>query len=266
MSAPLPRFDPYLASVGEQVEDISRIAAAQPFRSRGPSLPRDDLDLLVRATRAKLRKFRATPALLDAGLMDDQGPTSDGRTVARLLQVPAGRLHLESGRGRAPLTLDVYVHGTRAIALSTVSPAALVDVLHGDDLLAAATTVGVDIVASSAVPAHIAAWVGLAPAWSLGTSPVEIAEATVMARVDDPSTPPPPDADAALRYVWEQPWFLLTMTTAPFQRGLFVVNAGPAGQFVVNATTKRGVYVFQAFHSSVVWLTLVDTVALASDV
>ena len=47
----LPRLDPYLVSIGEELEDLSRIGAAQPYRHDGPALPREDLEVLVRARR-----------------------------------------------------------------------------------------------------------------------------------------------------------------------------------------------------------------------
>ena len=32
----LPRLDPYLERIGEPLEDLSRIAASQPYESLGP--------------------------------------------------------------------------------------------------------------------------------------------------------------------------------------------------------------------------------------
>ena len=261
MSTPLPRLDPYMLSIGEPLEDLSKIAAAQPFRSQGPSLPRDDLDVLTRAARARWRSVGATPALAEAGLMDDTGVTSDGQTVVSLLTGATGRVRVESGRGRAPLTLDVYLRDGLALTLATSSPAALADAPHGDDLLAVASTVGLDILDTAAVPAHIASWVGLAPAWSLATAPTEIREDLVLARVDDPGTPPPAGADAHLRHVWEQPWYMWTLRASGSEHGLLMVQAGAAGCFVVRSSRTPESVTFGAAVSAEVWLRIVGAVA-----
>ena len=264
MSAPLPRLDPFMVSIGEPIEDLSRIAAAQPFRSQGPTLPRDDLDLLVRAARARFRSVRATPALRDAGLMDDRGLTPDGHTVVALVHGATGRVRVESGRGRAPLTLDVYLRSGLALALATASPTSLAAAPHGDDLLTAATTVGLDILDSAAVPAHIASWVGLAPAWSLATTPTEIREDLVLARVDDPSTPAPAGADANLRHVWAQPWKLWTLRASGSETGLMVVHAGSAGSFTLQTAGEPDHVTFGAIPSAELWLRIVGSTARAA--
>ncbi|WP_315093142.1 hypothetical protein [uncultured Cellulomonas sp.] len=263
MSATLPRLDPYLVSIGEELEDLSRIAGSQPFRSTGPTLPREDLEVLVRAASARLRKVRATPTLVEAGLMDDSGPTDDGRTVARMLSGSQARLRVESGRGRAPLTLDVYLADGRALAIATSSPAALADVPHGDTILEVAGSVGLDLVDSSAVPALVASWVGLSPAWSLATTPEAILEETVLTRVDEPETPPPPGADAHLRHVWGQPWYLWTLQASGNEYGLVVVRAGAAGQFLLTSSDEPGHVGFVAVPAAQLWAHLVEQTATA---
>jgi len=260
MSAPLPRLDPYLATLGEDVEDLSRIGVAQPFRSSGPTLSRADLDVLTRAADARLRRVAPTPALVEAGLMKDGGGlTDDGRFVTTVLTSPQGRLRVESGRGRAPLTLDVSVRGGVALALATASPASLPTAPRGEQILDAAAAVTLDVVDLAGVPALVASWVGLAPAWSLATSPEELPEQTVLARVDDPETSPPPGADAHLRHVWSQPWFLWTLGTSGGPTGLTMINAGPSGHLALTSTGTEGHVGLRAVPSAVVWSALVRT-------
>jgi hypothetical protein len=258
----LPRLDPYLVSIGEELEELSGIAASQPYRPGGPTLPREDLAVLAKAATARLRKVRATPTLVEAGLMDEDGLTADGRTLAAVLTQPEARMRVESGRGRAPLTLDISLRGGLGLAVATASPASIDQVPHGDTILEVAGTVGLDLVDSSGVPALIASWVGLSPAWSLATSPGTLPEETVLSRVDEPSTPPPPGADDHLRYVWSQPWYLWTLR-ASGAHGLVVVRAGAAGQFVLTSADEPGHVGFAAVPAAQLWPHLVAQTATA---
>lgn len=263
MSPTLPRFDPYLVAIGQELEDLSRIGPAQPFRAHGPTLARDDLAVLARAAQARLRSVAPTPTLTSAGLMDGGGLTPDGRTVVAMLTAPEARMRVESGRGRAPLTLDVYLQGGAALTVATASPAALPDVPHGESILEVSASVGLDLVDSSAVPAVIASWVGLAPAWSLATTPEVLPEATVLARVDDPRTPPPPGADAHLRHVWDQPWFLWTLRASGAEAGLVVVHAGAAGGFVLTAAPEPADVGFRVAPAALLWSQIVELTSTA---
>ena len=238
MTPQLPALDPYLSSVGEPLEDLSRIAASQPFRSAGPSLDRADVEALVTLDRT-LRLRRTAPAgLVAAGLVDERGRlTDDGRTVTAALTSPTGRLRVESARGSTPLVLDVYLRSGWALVLSTASPAALTAPPRGEDIVTTATGLGLDYVDVAQVPTMIASWVGLAPAWSLATSPQDLPESLVRRRVDDPGTPPPASADANLRHAWEQPWFLWTLQAASSPTGRVLVNAGRAGHFALTQPT-----------------------------
>ena len=132
---------------------------------------------------------------------------------------------------------------------------------HGDAILEVAGTVGLELVDSSGVPALVASWVGLAPAWSLATTPPTILEETVLARVDEPETPPPPGADAHLRYVWSQPWFLWTLRASGSEYGLVVVHAGAAGQFLITSADEPGHVGFGPVPAAQLWAQLVQQTA-----
>jgi hypothetical protein len=250
--APLPRLDPYLADDG--LEDLSRIGPSQPFASDGPRIAGVDVDVLAAAVAGPQDDPPA--ALVAAGLLDADGAlTPEGTAVARVLAAPTGRVRVESGRGRAPLTLDVYARDGVAVAVATASPASLVEAPHGDDLLAAATSVQLDMLDTAAVPGLVAAWVGLAPAWSLATEPAELPEELVTTRVDAPEVPPPPGADAHLRHVWDQPWTLWTLRSGTGD-GVAYVNAGRCGQLALTAAEGDAVGL-AAVPSAQVWSTLV---------
>ena len=165
--------------------------------------------------------------LVDAGLATDDGKlTEQGQLVKQILTKPSARVRVESSRGRAPLTFEAYVLSGQAVIVASTSPATLVEDPHGEDILAASGRVQLDFVDVSYVPIALAAWVGLAPAWSLATSPELIDEKLLVHRMDDPAVPPPADADENLKYVWSQPWFLWTLTGTGLAHGLVMVNAG----------------------------------------
>jgi hypothetical protein len=226
---PLPRTDAYLQSIGEHVEDVSRIAATRPFRTHGPAVTRDALAFLAADSRRDRHRH------------------------------PRARLRTESGRGSTPLTFDAYIDAGRALVVANPSPAGFEEAPHGDDILTAATTVHLDLCDVTHVPLAMAGWVGLAPAWSLDTTPELIAEELILRRADDPAVAPPEDADNNLRYMWSQPWFLWTLQASGVDHGRVMVNAGRAGHFALTQGGGERVR-FGAMMSYSVWLDLVAMV------
>lgn len=257
----LPALDPYLDSIGEPLEDLGRVGPSQPFQSAGPAVDRADLEALVRLGRSDLDPAAAPPALRSAELVDDEGVLTDGgRAVFSALSAPLGHLRVESARGSTPLVLDVYLRSGWALVLATRSPASLPAAPKGDAIVAAATQLRLDYVDAAQVPVTVASWVGLAPAWSLGTSPEDLPERDILARVDDPRALPPAGADAHLRHAWEQPWFLWTLQAVHLTHGRVMVNAGRAGHFALTQGTGDLVG-FRPVPSAAVWLDLVTLVA-----
>lgn len=264
---PGPRTDAYLQSIGEHVEDVSRIAATQPFRTHGPAVTRDALAFLAAGSRRDRRKLRAREPDLVETLTAAEMTTADGqlteagRTVAGLLthRHPRARLRMESGRGSTPLTFDAYIDAGRALIVANPSPAGFEEAPHGDDILTAATTVHLDLCDVTHVPLAMAGWVGLAPAWSLATTPELLAEELILRRADDPAVAPPEDADNNLRYMWSQPWFLWTLQASGVDYGRVMVNAGRAGHFALTQGEGERVR-FGAMMSYNLWFDLVAMV------
>jgi hypothetical protein len=253
----LPQLDPYLERIGEPLEDLSRIAASQPYESLGPLLPRAALNILAGSGR---KVTQGLAELVEAGLATDDGTlTEQGELVRQILTGPTAQIRLESSRGRAPLTFEAYVYAGQAVLLASASPASLVEVPHGEDILTAAATVRLDFVDASYVPIAMAAWTGIAPAWSLATSPELIDEELLIHRADDPAVAPPRDADEHLRYVWSQPWFLWTLTGTGLDSGLVMINAGPAGHFAITQGEGEKAR-FSAYPSMFLWQKLVAVV------
>jgi hypothetical protein len=180
----LPRLDPYLESIGEPVEDLSRIAASQPYESLGPLLPRQALRILAGSGR---KVSLGLKELLEAGLVSENGKlTEQGKLVKQILTKPRAQLRIESSRGRAPLTFEAYVASGQAVLLASASPASLTDDPHGDDITTASALVRLDFVPAGYVPIAMAAWTGIAPAWSLATSPELIDQELLTHRADNP--------------------------------------------------------------------------------
>ena len=78
-------------------------------------------------------------------------------------------------------------------------------------------------------------------------------------RILDPDIEPPAEADAGLRRMWREPWFVWVATIGRngFRRGF--VNAGAAGHYLFGITNDGGVQLAPQ-SSSVVWHTLLDAV------
>jgi hypothetical protein len=253
----LPRLDPYLQRIGEPLEDLSRIAASQPYESLGPLLPRAALNILAGSGGKVTLGLKE---LVESGLATEDGKlTEQGQLIKQILTKPTARIRLESARGRATLTFEAYVYAGQAVLLASASPASLVEVPHGEDILTASATVRLDFVDVSYVPIALAAWAGVAPAWSLATSPELIDEELLVHRADDPAVAPPADADEHLKYVWSQPWFLWTLTGTGLDSGMVMVNAGPAGHFAVTEGEGKKAR-FTAYPSMFLWQKLVALV------
>ncbi|NIZ91912.1 hypothetical protein [Kineococcus rubinsiae] len=226
-----PRRDPWFAARGEDLEDLARVAEAQPAPAAGLRLSRAAFDHLAGARRRVAPEFR--DELVAAGLLRAGGrPSEDGAGLVALARERTGHLRLESARGAAPLALDVSLHGADALVVTTAAPGELPADPRGGELRDAAGVVTVDVVDASLLPVVLAGFVGLGPAWSAGGA-VELPQDLLARRAADPRTPPPADADAALLRAWAQPWFLCTLHADGLDADRLLLNAGAAGTYVV---------------------------------
>jgi hypothetical protein len=267
-----PRRDPFLTTLGEDVEDLSRVATAQAWASAGPTLSRKGFDLLRRSAAGDLRVrdlgaggVGQLDRLVAAGLLDARGRlTASGLGVAGTLAQPEGQVHVEAAVGRIPLSFQAFLRGDHAVVVATASP----QPWSGSDpdaeqVVVLADTLTVDDVPLGYLPGALARWVGLGPAWSLATEPELLPESLVTARLEDPDVAAPVDADPLLREVWRQPWSLWALRTTASQHGLVVVQAGDRGCFAMASTAEPGVVAFRAMASYDVWLRLLQLVAEA---
>ena len=268
-----PRRDRFLSTVGEDVEDLSRVAPAQPWVSAGPTLSRDGFELLRRSAARDLRVRRLGAAevaqldrLVAAGLLDAKGRLTDpGQWVAATLAQPQGEVHVDAAVGRIPFSFRASLRGDHAVVVATASPRPWSGAdPDAEQVPASADTLTVDDVPLGYLPVALARWVGLGPAWSLATEPELLPESLVTARLEDPDVPAPAEADVVLREVWRQPWFLWTLQTTAAPHGLVVVHAGDRGCYATVSTPEPGVVAFRAIASYDVWLRLLELVAGAT--
>lgn len=263
-----PRRNPFLAELGEDLEDLSGFAGEDPWSPAGPEIGRPGLDLLVRAANDQLETRhldesgrQALARMTAVGLLDERGGlTDDGHHVVGVMRRADHHVRVEATCGLAPFTFDAYSAGDRTVVLAGVSPVGWAGSrAPGADIAMMAQRVWVDTMPTSVLPLELARWLGLRPAWSLAVSPATLPLATLTARVDDPDTPVPEGADVRLQRAWREPWFLWSIRTAAGPTaaseppGTVGVNAGDAGFFLLSATEDQESAALQAWPSEAVW-------------
>lgn len=267
----IPRLDPHAQACGEDLEDLSRVGAQQPWRALGPQVGRTALELWREAGRTGTAilappeastQVAALAELRAAQLVEPDGSlTSYGRDLHTLLDEPAQAVRVEATDGRGAYTFLAGGDGTRWLVRATESPTSgrSDERPSGRRVAQIATHLTLDVVHPSWLPVLLASWLGLAPAWSFGsawTLPARLVEA----RLDDPATEPPTDADPHLRAAWAQPWYAWTLRSAgPSAGALAVVHAGARGALRYTVDGDRAV--LEPMPSAVVWSALLQLTA-----
>lgn len=267
-----PRLDEYLRTAGERVEDLSRIAADQPYRAAGPTLSRRGLELWAEAGRRPVRTRRMTATeseqwqnLCDGELASTDGTlTPHGRDLLDHLQRHSQQVRIEATNGHEAFSFVAHGEGARFVTLATVAPHHASHQLTPREVADTAHTLTLGVTHRSMLPVVLASWLGLGPAWSLRTAPEELDTTLVEARIADPRTAPPVDSDANLREVWGQPWFAWTLTTTPAHRGMAMIHTGPRGQLSLTAAPAPGRTRIASVPTQLVWLELVRAVTQRS--
>ncbi len=125
-----PRRDPFLTTLGDDVEDLSRVAPAQARASAGSTLSREGFELLRRSAAGD-RRVRGLGAgevgqldrLVAAGLLDAKGRLTDpGLRVTGTLAQPQGQLHVDAAVGRISFSCQAFLRGDHAVVVGTASP------------------------------------------------------------------------------------------------------------------------------------------------
>ncbi|WP_250445115.1 hypothetical protein [Actinotalea sp. C106] len=239
-------LDAYLLGVDEPVEDLVEILPEQPFAPSGVQVPVELLDQLS----PMLRLRRTPPALVEAGLAQRHGGlTPIGQHLSRLHRDPDHRLRVDATAPDGQTGhLEASFREGYAAVLATPSPLAPAPGQQRYDV-----DPFIDVVDAAQVPGVLAAWIGLRPAWSLATEPATFPRRYLDARLRSPSAPPPPEADAHLRHVWDQTWtpWTLRVTAGPTVREM--LRTTRTGMVEVRPAETPGDIHLGAAHSSMVW-------------
>ncbi len=114
------------------------------------------------------------------------------------------------------------------------------------------------IIPVSGLPLFFGRWGGLGPAWSLESQRCAFDVDLVEARLKNPRTPAPADADPALAAMWANPWRLWRVACPQRQVELQFLSAGDRGQFVVQADRDATLVRLIAKPGTLVWGQLIE--------
>lgn len=213
-----PRTDEHWARHGETLEDLSRLHAAQPWAGEGLALSRAAFAAFALAGRGlrgpRVRDAEAAAELERAGLVDASGRlTEDGASTHAVLARADRRIRVETVTDGVPGTYEAARYAGSTVVWATASPQSWAGRgARGKDALESATSGVLQWIPTMHLPAEIAAWLGVGPAWPMATSPAVLPRELVTARADDATVPPPEDADDHLRAVWAEPWSTWSLT------------------------------------------------------
>ncbi|GLB67096.1 hypothetical protein [Arthrobacter mangrovi] len=237
-----PRTEAF-ASVhtGEQLEQLSGIAARQPYVSQGPWLTAGSLQLLQTAAESgRLGRFGIAgkaaelDQLVSAGLLTDKGKlTGQGRLVTSPWRDSVASLRIAAQFGGRASVFQAWLGPEGCLVLAGPSY---------DRFLAGNSQAGhqLDFLALGHLYPAIAAWVGIAPAWSLASEPLSIDLQTVNRRFGGETVPVPEGADPVLVNMWRQPWFIWQLLVEPESgHPETFINAGESGHYHLAVAEDR---------------------------
>jgi len=235
---PEPRRDEFMATVGYDVERVSRIGTAQPFSSRGPVVSESVVQFVLdHHDGKKLGKLqllgmgRMRAELLDAGLLEPNGQLTDrfGFYACALEQAPHV-IQIEGHYGAVSTSLTLWMGDEQVLVAAGPSYAQLVLGIQEDAI--DPEKIRLDVVTPAQIAGTVASWVGLAPAWTVQSEPDRIDLGTFSGRME--GFAPIPDAgDAALARLWAEPWFAWRMTAEATGLARGWLNAGAAGHYAM---------------------------------
>ncbi|MET0735429.1 MAG: hypothetical protein ABWY55_07280 [Microbacterium sp.] len=210
------------ARAGEPLESLAFVRERQGFSAEGPVVPLDALDTLAAADRrGRLPRYRRgaamVAALVAARLVDERDALTPEGLLVRSHWAGAAPL-LEVRRRGVPGVLSAW-RGDSTVLIAASAPAGA-DPFAADD-------VQLGIISLDAVVPAIAAWIGIAPAWTFSDGPLRLPAATYEERLTDAATPIPADAGPHLRRAWGERW--VEYVSSSDQRSLRLVTAGDAG-------------------------------------
>lgn len=258
-----PRIDSYWLPHGETLEDLGRWEHEQRWAPEGQQLSRAAFDALTGAGRSLLGGLRvkdrsAADELRRIGLVDGSGRlTEDGQDCYAALAGADRSVRVTSALTGAPGTFEAAVLGETAVVWATHPLSQWIGgPARGRDVSDQATGT-LQRIPLMHLPENLAAWLQVGPAWPLATSPRRLPRELVTARAAGDRVPPPPDADAHLRSVWEEPWSTWVLRTDA-GHAVTGLRAGRHGHFyLAQPEDEDGVVDLQAFPSEPLFAALV---------
>lgn len=229
---------------GDAVEELGKIRTAMPWSSRGPHLAMETLEFMaLYASRRRLGRFEASQnpghvdSLVAADLMEEDGSwNAAGLFLTDAFRNTRASIEVDGGHGPTRSRLDIKVGNQTALAMAGPgSP----DVLGGIGMSTGHRQL--DIVGVEGVPALIAQWVGLGPAWSVGNA-VEMDGTDFSQILQGPgpiacrSEPP-----AGFERFWDEPWFEWSVRMVTPHRSGHQASAADAAPFDVPSSSGQGI-------------------------
>lgn len=237
---PEPQRDEFMATVGYDVERVSRIGATQPFSSHGPVVSEAVMQFLLdHRDGKKLEKLqllgmgKLRSELLDAGLLEPHGHLTDWFGFhARALEQSPHLIQIEGHFGTISTSLTLWMGGEQVLV--AVGPSYAQVVLGSKDGAIDPEKVRLDVVSPAQIAGTVASWVGLAPAWTVQSETDRVDLGSFSGRME--GFAPVPDAgDSALARLWAEPWLAWRMTAEATELARGWLNAGAAGHYAMGA-------------------------------
>ncbi|HEY4614826.1 MAG TPA: hypothetical protein VIG75_05135 [Citricoccus sp.] len=223
------------AAVGQPCERLDSVRATGQYRSRGPVLSGEALELLVSLAHGhRPGRLGGTPPALkelqEAGLLDGRRPTEESELILQLLASPSAQVTVRAHRGTAATDFQAWFDGSYAVVVAG-PPSAYLD--H-DDVAQVALTGHrqLDVITTEALPTSLFAWAAAGPAWVVPLEREEVPREHLEAHWTGPA--PAPSAGCVDTAVWAEPWFIWTLEA--------VSNRGTLDQVVRVTAGDRGTY------------------------
>jgi hypothetical protein len=254
-----PRHDEFAsARAGYDLEDLSRISPAQPYRSNGPVLRTSTVRFFEsiadtgKAGRFETGRSRDEIAeLAAAGYATANGRlTESGAAFATPWREYAFGLSLAARREGLQTGMQVWVGGGLALLATGPAPLAADRTDVGPDRLQ------LDLVSVAQLPMAIASWCGLGPAWTLHGNVTSCEAERFYARLGSSTEPAPAGSDDATKRMWAEPWLAWNIRKSGPGAGHSWLNAGAAGHYRVGNGSDGSITLLPE-PSAAVWDSLV---------
>lgn len=259
-----PRMDPYATErVGNPREDLSGLAVRQPYRSAGPWLSPDALELLdmlgsravvgVSADGSKLLTKRGGLGMFEKGgnaaalqelkqsdLANDDGKlTSEGLLCTQPLRQSLGAWRITTRLGGRQSLLQLWT-GAGGDALVLAGPSGHQQVMADPAQGQFSEHAQMDYIRAGEAAAVVTSWLGIGPSWFHQEPPFALEPHVYEARLQDRIAPRPSPAPGPAE-LWEHPW-LGWQAEGEDGASVTFINAGSAGQYLVQAEDGKAVF------------------------